>query len=220
MAIDTRKLALYLVTDPGLCATFGLVETVHAAVTGGVSIVQLRDKRANTAQMVEHAKALQPILAMRNIPLIINDDVEAAIACNADGIHVGQDDLDVIQVRKRIGRHKIVGLSVETPEAALIVDPGIVDYVGVSPIFATQTKSDHKPPVGFDGLADIVASSPVPSVAIGGLNVDHCEAVFAAGAVGIAVVSAICGKDDPYQETVIMRERIDFFRKTGVEDGL
>ena len=140
MAIENQKLALYLVTDPALCAKFGLIETVKAAVVGGVSIVQLRDKNATTAQMIQHAKALQPILATHNVPLIINDDVEAAIACGADGIHVGQDDLDVVQVRHKVGPDKIVGLSVETAEAALIVDAGIVDYIGISPIFATQTK--------------------------------------------------------------------------------
>ena len=96
MAIENQKLALYLVTDPDLCAPFGLIETVKAAVAGGVSIVQLRDKNASTAQMIQHAKALQPILATYNVPLIINDDVEAAIACDADGIHVGQDDLDAV----------------------------------------------------------------------------------------------------------------------------
>ena len=215
MAIDTDKLALYLVTDPDLCAKFGLIETVKAAVAGRVSIVQLRDKYATTAQLISQAKALQPILASHNVPLIINDDVEAAIACDADGIHVGQGDLDVVRVRQKVGPDKIVGLSVETVEAGLRVDAGIVDYVGISPIFATQTKGDHKPPVGFDGLADIVTSSPVPSVAIGGLNADHCEAVFAAGAVGIAVVSAICGKDDPHQATAIIRRQVDLVSNGG-----
>lgn len=215
MAIDTDILALYLVTDPDLCAKFGLIETVQAAVAGGVSIVQLRDKHATTAQLISQAKALQPILASHNVPLIINDDVEAAIACDADGIHVGQDDLDVVRVRQQVGPDKIVGLSVETVEAALQVDAGIVDYVGISPIFATQTKGDHKPPVGFDGLAAIVASSPVPSVAIGGLNAGHCEAVFAAGAVGIAVVSAICGKDDPHQATAIIRQQVNLVSNGG-----
>jgi len=213
MAIETQKLALYLVTDPDLCAKFGLIETVKAAVAGGVSIVQLRDKNASTAQMIQYAKVLQPILAAQNVPLIINDDVEAAIGCGADGIHVGQDDLDVGQVRHKVGRDKIVGLSVETAEAALIVDAEIVDYIGISPIFATQTKSDHKPPVGFDGLIDIVACSPVPSVAIGGLNANHCKRVFAAGAAGIAVVSAICGKDDPFRATAVIRQQIDFVKE-------
>lgn len=215
MAIETQNLALYLVTDPDLCAKCGLIETVKAAVAGGVSIVQLRDKNASTAQLIQRAKALQPILATQNVPLIINDDVEAAIACDADGIHVGQDDLDVVQVRHKVGRDKIVGLSVETAEAALIVDAGVVDYIGVSPIFATQTKSDHKSPVGFDGLADIVASSPVPSVAIGGLNAEHCKRVFAAGAAGIAVVSAICGKNDPFKATLEMRHQIDLVKEKG-----
>jgi thiamine-phosphate pyrophosphorylase len=215
MAIDTQKLALYLVTDPDLCAPFGLIETVKAAVAGGVSIVQLRDKHASTAQIIQNAMALQPILATHNIPLIINDDVEAAIACGAEGIHVGQDDLDVGRVRQKVGRDKIVGLSVETVEAALNVDPRIVDYIGISPIFATRTKIDHKPPVGFDGLADIVASSPVPSVAIGGLNANHCKKVFAAGSAGIAVVSAICGKDDPFNATVFIRQQVDLVNKRG-----
>ena len=218
MAIDPQKLALYLVTDPDLCASFGLIETVEAAVAGGVSIVQLRDKHASTAQIIQHAMALQPILATHNIPLIINDDVEAAIACDAEGIHVGQDDLDVAWVRHKVGRDKIVGLSVETVEAALNVDPGIVDYIGISPIFATRTKIDHKPPVGFDGLADIVASSPVPSVAIGGLNANHCKKVFEAGSAGIAVVSAICGKNDPFNATLIMRQQVDFVNKRGRND--
>lgn len=215
MAIDTDILALYLVTDPDLCGKFGLIETVQAAVAGGVSIVQLRDKHATTAQLISQAKALQPILASHNVPLIINDDVEAAIACDADGIHVGQDDLDVVRVRQQVGPDKIVGLSVETVEAALQVDAGIVDYVGISPIFATQTKGDHKPPVGFDGLEAIVASSPVPSVAIGGLNAGHCKAVFASGAVGIAVVSAICGKDDPHQATAIIRQQVNLVSNGG-----
>ena len=140
MAIETQKLALYLVTDPDLCAKFGLIETVRAALVGGVSIVQLRDKNASTAQMIQHAKALQPILAPHNVPLIINDDVEAAIACGADGIHVGQDDLNVVQVRHKVGRDKIVGLSVETAEAALIVDAEIVDYIGISPNFCHADK--------------------------------------------------------------------------------
>ena len=218
MAINNEKLALYLVTDPDLCAEFGLIQTVQAAVSGGVSVVQLRDKHASTAQMIEHARALQPILAPRNIPLIINDDVEAAIACNADGVHVGQDDLDVVLVRQQVGPDKIVGLSVETEEAALIVDPRIVDYVGISPIFATQTKDNHKPPVGFDGLANIVASSSVPSVAIGGLKADHCKRVFAAGAVGVAVVSAICGRNDPLQATLIMRQQVDLVKKAGMRN--
>ncbi len=220
MALDTKKLELYLVTDPDLCAAFGLVETVHAAATGGVSIVQLRDKHSGTAQMIELARALQPVLAPHNIPLIINDDVEAAIACDADGIHVGQDDLDVVRVRQKVGPDKIVGLSVETGEAALVVEAKIVDYVGISPIFATKTKVDHKPPLGFGGLADIVALSPVPSVAIGGLNAGHCKTVFATGAAGIAVVSAICGKNDPYQATVNMRQQIDLALKTGVKNDL
>ena len=190
-------LSLYLVLDPALCGTRGMAATARAAAEGGVTAVQLRHKTASTADMVAAGRALQEALAGTGVPLIVNDDVDAAIALPADGLHVGQDDLPPAEARARIGRAMVLGLSVETVEAAKAVDPAVVDYVGVGPVFATGTKPDHKPPSGFDGLARLVAASPVPSVAIGGLKADHAAHVAAAGAAGMAVVSAICGSADP-----------------------
>jgi thiamine-phosphate pyrophosphorylase len=190
-------LSLYLVLDPDLCAGIGMVETARAAVAGGATIVQLRDKNADTARMIETGLALKTVLSGTGAALIVNDDVDAAIAIGADGLHIGQDDLGARAARERIGPDMILGLSVETEALAAAVDPDIVDYAGIGPVFATATKPDHKQPIGFDGLARLVDVCPVPAVAIGGLKATHVRDVFAAGAGGLAVVSAICGTSDP-----------------------
>jgi thiamine-phosphate pyrophosphorylase len=194
-------LSLYLVLDPDLCAGIGMVETARLAVAGGATMVQLRDKHAGTIGMIETGRALKQALDGTGALLIVNDDVEAAIAIGADGLHIGQEDMDAMRARTMIGPDMILGLSVESEALANAVDPDLVDYTGVGPVFATPTKADHKQPIGFDGLARLVKASPVPSVAIGGLKADHVAQVFAAGAKGLAVVSAICGTPDPEAAT-------------------
>lgn len=195
------NLSLYLVLDPDLCAGIGMVETARLAVAGGATMVQLRDKNAGTIRMIETGRALKQALDGTGALLIVNDDVEAAIAIGADGLHIGQEDMDARRARAMVGAEMILGLSVESEALANAVDPGLVDYTGVGPVFATPTKADHKQPIGFDGLARLVKASPVPSVAIGGLKADHVGQVFAAGARGLAVVSAICGSPDPETAT-------------------
>ncbi|MGR9250190.1 thiamine phosphate synthase [Rhizobium leguminosarum] len=194
-------LSLYLVLDPDLCAGIGMVETARLAVAGGATMVQLRDKHAGTIRMIETGRALKQALDGTGALLIVNDDVEAAIAIGANGLHIGQEDMDAVRARTMIGPEMILGLSVESEALATAVDPDLVDYTGVGPVFATPTKADHKQPIGFDGLARLVKASPVPSVAIGGLKADHVAQVFAAGASGLAVVSAICGTPDPEAAT-------------------
>ncbi|NNG69909.1 thiamine phosphate synthase [Rhizobium laguerreae] len=194
-------LSLYLVLDPDLCAGIGMVETARLAVAGGATMVQLRDKHAGTIRMIETGRALKQVLDRTGALLIVNDDVEAAIAIGADGLHIGQEDMDARRARAMVGAEMILGLSVESEALANAVDPGLVDYTGVGPVFATPTKADHKQPIGFDGLARLVKASPVPSVAIGGLKADHVGQVFAADARGLAVVSAICGSPDPEAAT-------------------
>lgn len=206
-------LSLYLVLDPELCRAIGMIETARLAARGGATMVQLRDKQATTAEMIATGLELKAALAGMGVPLIVNDDVEAAIAIGADGIHVGQDDMGAAAVRQRIGEEMILGLSVETEELARQVDAAVVDYVGIGPVFATGTKPDHKPPVGFEGLARIAAISPVPAVAIGGLKGEHAGAVFSAGAKGLAVVSAICGQPDPEAATKLIAAEIARVRK-------
>lgn len=190
-------LSLYLVLDPDLCAPLGMVETTRRAVAGGVSAVQLRHKYASTEDFITIGRDLKAVLTGSNAALIINDNVEAAQALQADALHIGQGDMPVAQARAQIGPDMILGLSVETPNLIRQVDATIVDYIGVGPVFATQTKPGHKPAIGFDGLAQIVTASPVPCVAIGGLKRDHVAPVFKSGADGLAVVSAICGQPDP-----------------------
>ncbi|MBX4934935.1 thiamine phosphate synthase [Rhizobium bangladeshense] len=194
-------LSLYLVLDSDLCAAIGMIETARLAVAGGATMVQLRDKHAGTPRMIETGRALKQALAGTGALLIVNDDVEAAVAIGADGLHIGQEDMDARTARTMIGPDMILGLSVETAPLASAVDPGLVDYTGVGPVFATPTKADHKQPIGFDGLARLVKASPVPSVAIGGLKASHVAEVFAAGARGLAVVSAIAGTPDPEAAT-------------------
>lgn len=190
-------LSLYLVLDPELCRTHSMVETTLAAIAGGATIVQLRDKRAGTEGLIRIGRELMDAMRGTGVPLIVNDDIDAAIAIGADGLHVGQDDLPTKTARDRLGPDKIIGLSIEDETVARKVDRSIVDYVGIGPVFATPTKPDHKPAIGFDGLASLVRIAGLPSVAIGGLKRDHVDPVFEAGANGIAVVSAICGQPDP-----------------------
>lgn len=202
-------MSLYLVLDPGLCAAIGMVATARAAVAGGATMVQLRDKTADTPRLIGTGRALKAAMAGSGARLIVNDDVEAAIAIGADGLHIGQGDMAVAEARARIGPAMLLGLSVETPALAARVDPALVDYVGAGPVFATPSKPDHKTPVGFDGLAALVTASPVPAVAIGGIKANHVAQALKAGARGVAVVSAICGQPDPEAAACALRNRID-----------
>lgn len=195
--MSTLDLSLYVVLDPGLCRRMSMVETAVAAVKGGAGVIQLRDKTASTAQLVHTGRALRSALAGSAAHLIVNDNIEAALAIDADGLHIGQGDLPVRAAREALGPGKLLGLSVESPQQAAVVNPALVDYVGVSPVFATSTKPDHASPVGLAGLGLIAAASPVPCVAIGGLTAQNVAAVMGHGAAGIAVVSAVCGQADP-----------------------
>ncbi|MEN8832743.1 MAG: thiamine phosphate synthase [Pacificibacter sp.] len=209
MMMDLRsKLQLYLVTDTALCSDVGLVETVMQAVAGGVTMVQLRAKDATTLERIDMAWRLKVALAGTGVPLVINDDVEAACAANVDGAHIGQGDMTPEQARALLGPSKILGLSCETPQTVKAADTGRVDYLGLGPVFGTPTKSDHKAPIGFDGLAQLVTLSHVPTVAIGGLKADHQDQVWATGADGLAVVSAICGQPNPRHAAEQFRSKI------------
>ncbi|WP_249978940.1 thiamine phosphate synthase [Vreelandella olivaria] len=190
-------LSLYLITDAELCRDYGLEQTVEAAIQGGVTIVQLRDKHASDEQMIAQAKRLKGLLAGSGVPLIINDRLSVAVASQADGLHVGQSDMAVQEARQALGEDAIIGLSINTPEQLQAAPMALLDYVGLGPVFATVTKHDHAQPIGFKGLATLARVCPLPSVAIGGLKAEHTEHVKAAGAQGLAVISAICGQPDP-----------------------
>lgn len=198
-------LSLYLVTDAALCAETGLEATVKAAVKGGVTMVQLRDKHASDEAMIAQATRLKALLEGSGVPLIINDRLSVAIASRADGLHVGQSDTAVQEARQALGRQAIIGLSINTLEQLQSAPVALLDYVGLGPVFATVSKQDHAQPIGFDGLAELASACPLPSVAIGGLKAEHAAQVSAAGANGIAVISAICGQSDPHQAALAFR---------------
>ncbi|GLQ51974.1 thiamine phosphate synthase [Dyella flava] len=201
-------LSLYLVLDPDLCQQHSMIETACEAVAGGVTMVQLRHKHASTDERIVLGRALMEALRDTGAIVVMNDDVAAAIEAGVDALHIGQGDMTPALARARIGPEMILGLSVNSEGGARLVDPAIVDYAGVGPVFATPTKPDHEKPLGFKGLGQVVAACPVPTVAIGGLKKEHVQQVFAAGAHGVAVVSAICGMPDPRQAARDLRERI------------
>lgn len=200
---------VYLVTDRGLCGSRTVFDVVMQAVQGGVAYVQLREKDISTRLFVEEAIAIKNILKPHKVPLIINDRVDVALACGAEGVHIGQEDMPYVIARKLMGTNAIIGLSVEDwrdVEESQNLD---VDYIGVSPVFPTPTKTDTKAAWGLEGLAKIRAFSRHPLVAIGGINESNAADVIAAGADCIAVVSAICAGPDPAAATRNFKNIID-----------
>jgi thiamine-phosphate pyrophosphorylase len=190
-----RRHALCLVTDSALCAPRDLIDVVGAALQGGVGWVQLREKSLDSRAFVERARAIRALTAPLGVPLIINDRLDIALVVGADGLHVGQRDLSVDDVRRWLPE-AIVGLSIESL-ADLHAVPAGVDYLGVSPVFATATKADAAAALGLDGLASIRAATRLPLVAIGGIGAHNARAVLRHGADGLAVVRAICAAADP-----------------------
>ena len=186
---------IYLVTDEGLLSGKDLATTVAEAVRGGVGMVQLREKESSTRLFVERAAALKRLLAPLGVPLIINDRVDVALAADADGVHVGQDDLTVEQVRRLAGDRLIVGVSAHSVEQALAAQAGGADYLGVGAVFATATKADaHVLP--RETLADICRAVDIPVVAIGGIGEDNLLRLAGTGVDGVALVSAIFSAPD------------------------
>ena len=188
---------LYLVTDRGLCGNRSLEDVAHKALIGGAACIQLREKDVSTRFFVEEAQRMKSLTARFRVPLIINDRIDVALASGADGVHIGQDDMPYVQARRLMGPHAIIGLSVETWDDVLEAEALDVNYLGVSPVFETPTKTDTKGSWGFAGIARIKAHSRHPLVAIGGLNASNAEDAVMAGADSIAIISAICAASDP-----------------------
>jgi thiamine-phosphate pyrophosphorylase len=204
-------LSLYLVTDPEMTARRGLLETVAAAIDGGVTLVQLRHKDGPTHAMIEAGRAFKALLAPRGIPLIVNDRVDVAQAIGADGVHLGQNDLAPAAARAILGPRAIIGLSI-TGEHQLAAVDATVDYVGLGPIFPTGTKADAARVLGEVAFAAIRRRLHCPVVAIGGITAVNAARAIAAGADGVAVVSAICAAADPRAATQALRTAVDTAR--------
>jgi thiamine-phosphate pyrophosphorylase len=209
---------LYLVTDPELARARALIDVVTAAVRGGVTLVQLRDKHAGGRALLETARALRAALDPLGVPLIMNDRVDVAAAAGV-GCHVGQSDLPAAAARTMLGPDAILGVSLEAVADLRAVDPAIVDYIAYGPFAATATKADAGRPVGPDGLAAVAKQTMLPLVAIGGIDTRNVAAAVRAGADGIAVVSAIMAAGDPEAASRALRAAIDG-AKAEVEQAL
>jgi len=189
---------LYLVADRELAKGRDLCPCVEAAVAGGVTVVQLRDKSASSLAFLETAKRVKRVTDAHGIPLIVNDRLDIALAVEADGVHLGQDDLPLPTARKLCGPKRVIGVSVRSvPEALLAQDQG-ADYLGVGAMFPTLSKKDAQP-VTFATLKAIKESVGIPVVAIGGIGCENVESVMATGVDGVAVISAILQADDCQQ---------------------
>ena len=201
--------SVYLVTDRELARGRTTLEIAGAAIRGGVSCIQLREKMCSTREFIDESLAIRSLLARHGIPLIINDRVDVALAVKADGIHLGQKDMPCRMARQIIPESMIVGISVESLDDAIAAQKDGADYLGVSPIYPTPTKTDTAQPLGLEGLRSIRSEVDLPLVGIGGLNADNVEAVIHNGADGVAVVSAIVAADDPEAAT---RDLIEIVR--------
>jgi thiamine-phosphate pyrophosphorylase len=193
----TEALRLYLVTDQASLRGRTLADVVLAAVTGGVRCVQLREKALATRDFVALALAVKDLLAPFDVPLIINDRLDVALACGAQGVHLGQSDMPVALARQLLPPEVFIGLSVENLADVARAAGQPVDYLGISPVYATPTKTDTARPWGLAGVRQVRALTRLPLVAIGGIHQGNAAQVLQAGADGLAVVSAICSAADP-----------------------
>jgi len=185
---------LYIVTDPCLIAPrITLTETVEQAIAGGARLIQYRDKTSSRRALYEQAKAIRSITTQYDVTLIINDHVDLALAVSAEGVHLGQEDMPIGIARKILGKGAIIGQSTHTVEEAIQAASEGADYIGFGPIFATQTKTNAKMPVGIEALIAVKRAVQSPVYAIGGIGLSHLPAIFSAGASGVAVISGLAG---------------------------
>ncbi|MBN1334968.1 MAG: thiamine phosphate synthase [Deltaproteobacteria bacterium] len=191
-----EDLALYVVTDPSLAGSRGVEATCALALAAGPRVIQLRDKVAPTRVLVEQARRLVALCARHDAILILNDRLDVALAAGAHGVHLGQDDLPAADARRLIGSEGILGLSVRTPEEARAAEEVGADYIAANLVFSTSTKTDLEGPIGLEGVRALRRATRLPLVAIGGIHPGNAADVVAAGADGVAVVSAVMAAPD------------------------
>lgn len=195
MNFDKNRLRLYAVTDRTWLRGQTLRQQVEAALQGGVTCVQLREKTLDRESFIHLGRSIGCLCQRYGVPLIINDDLDVALACGADGVHVGQDDLPVEEVRRRVGDKMIVGVSAHNPEEARRAYEGGADYLGAGAVFCSQTKTNVTP-LPHDTLRAICDAVPIPVVAIGGINRENLPQLAGTGVAGVAVISGIFAAQD------------------------
>lgn len=212
--LDKKALLLYAVTDRAWLGGRTLTHDVEEALEGGATMLQLREKETGFDAFLAEALEIKAICKRYKVPFIINDSVEVALACGADGIHVGQSDMEARKVRERLGPDKIIGVSAQTVEQALLAEKSGADYIGVGAVFTTSTKKDADF-VPYDELKAICAAVSIPVVAIGGISADNIERLTGSGIDGVAVVSAVFAEKDIKAAT----ERLRGLAEKTIENG-
>jgi thiamine-phosphate pyrophosphorylase len=212
--MEQLDLRLYAIVDPQHTGGHDLVRLACAVAAGGATAVQLRDKVNSVADMIEEARTLKAALAPLNVPLIVNDRVDVALAVGADGVHVGQDDMAVQEARRALGPAPFIGLSIRTVEQAAAAPLSLLDYVGIGGVYSTTSKSSGKLPIGLEGLRQVVQVlrsriGNFPSCGIAGITAANAEPVIAAGATGVAVISALSHCSDPQAAARDLRAVVD-----------
>jgi len=192
--IDWR---LCFIADSEAAAGRDILQLIGKAVEGGATIIQLRGKKWTSREFLDIGMKAVQFLRPKGVPLIINDRVDISLACEADGVHLGQDDMPLPYARKILGKKRIIGISVATPLEAEAAEKDGADYVGAGPVFATLSKTDLGPLLGLEGLRTIREKVKIPILAIGGISADNVADVISAGADGVAVISAIMAVADP-----------------------
>jgi len=209
--IDVR---LNAIVDPERANGRSLAELTRMVVSGGATLIQLRDKHGSTPRMIEEMRTIQAVLAGTGVPLVINDRADVALAAQADGVHVGQDDMPVEDARRLLGPNAIIGLSIKTVAQANAAPVDQLDYVGVGGVYATTSKDNPDPPIGVQGLRDIVAAlrarrRDLPVVGIAGIDATNAAVVIEAGANGVAIISALSMSADPERAARGLRVVVD-----------
>lgn len=195
MRLDKKYMQLYAVTDRAWTGNKTLYEQIKEALENGVTCVQLREKNLDEASFIEEAKKISVLCRQYNIPFIVNDNVNVAIASNADGIHIGQEDMGLKDVRKIVGENMIIGISAHTVEEAKFAQENGADYIGIGAVFETSTKNDVEV-IPYEKVKSICDAVDIPKVAIGGINAENILKLKGSGIDGVAVVSAIFGAKD------------------------
>lgn len=199
---------MYVITDSRLCSPRPLAACVEAALRGGATVLQLREKEMSARRLVEVGRELVRLARQAGVPLIVNDRVDVAAAIDADGVHLGPDDLPVADARRILGPRRIIGASVESPEEALQAQAAGADYLGVGPIFATSTKPDAGSPRGPALVRSVRACTRLPLVAISGITAANAGEAIEAGADGVAVISAVMAAADVERATRELAEAV------------
>ncbi|MBW2609439.1 MAG: thiamine phosphate synthase [Deltaproteobacteria bacterium] len=203
---------LHILTDVVLQSRFSHLDLTGMAVSGGADVIQFRQKSGSTREVIEVAQQMKRMCAESDVTFIVNDRMDVAIAAEADGVHLGQDDFPIPLAREMLGKDRIIGGSAATMEEARICLSEGADYVGFGPVFPTTSKDDAGPVSGIEILKQVVKEIPLPIIAIGGVVADNTPDVIQAGARGIAVISAVCCQEDPEQAT---RDLYNALQKSG-----